>query len=128
MFGEMNVLEAGLWFFTGAICYRFFSILLGNAYSLLLAEQSVNEILKLLMITEESFKIVLEMKYEAASSTNYSQEDINKMREIDKIALSTWQSLTVSNLIYSSPKFFRGAMKFTNWREARQQFNERGKK
>ena len=76
------------------------------------------------MLTEASFKLIQEMKYDAIDSSNYSPEEINKMKEVDKILLSTWQNLSISNLIYSSPKFFRGAINFTNWREARQQYRE----
>ena len=124
MIGEMNVLESGLWFFAGAVCYRFFSILLGNAYSILMAEETVKNSLRLLMLTEASFKLIQEMKYDTIDSSNYSIEEINKMKEVDKVLLSTWQSLTISNLIYSSPKFFRSAINFANWREAKQQYNK----
>ena len=124
MIGEMNVLESGLWFFAGAICYRFFSVLLGNAYAILMAQETIKNSLRLLMLTEASFKLIQEMKYDAIDSSNYSPEEINKMKEVHKILLSTWQNLSISNLIYSSPKFFRGAINFTNWREARQQYRE----
>jgi hypothetical protein len=126
MLGDMGVMESGLWFFSGALFYRFFSIILSNAYAFLLAQVTIDEILKLLFVTEESFKLVQEMKYDTARSTNYSSEDISKMREVDQLTLSTWQSLTISNLVYSSPKFFRGAIKFSNWSEAKDCLKKRG--
>ena len=118
MFGDAGILESGLWFFSGALCYRVFSIMLSNAYAFIIAQDAVDEILKLLFISEESFKLIQEMKYDTARDTNYSSKDISKMREVDQLTLSTWQNLTISNLVYSSPKFFRGAIKFRDWNEA----------
>ena len=122
---DMGVLESGFWFFFGAMCYRFFSVLLGNAYSILAAQTAVDEILKLLFLSEEAFKLIQELKYESLRSIDHSQEEIDKMKEIDEIILSTWQNLTISNLIYSTPKFFRAAIKFSDWEEAKKYFNNR---
>jgi|TARA_R110000824_G_scaffold234041_2_gene422498 hypothetical protein len=126
MFTEFNILNSGLWFFGGALCYRGFSVLLGNAYGLLIAQDSIDQALKLLFSSEASFKAILNLKYEALRKTDNPYEEIDKIKEIDNIVLSTWKSFAITNLVYSCPKYYRSSIKFRNWEQAKKYFTDRG--
>ena len=126
MFTEFNILNSGLWFFGGALCYRAFSILLGNAYGILIAEESVFQALKLLFSSEESFRAVLNLKFDSLQKTNSPYEEIDKVKEIDDITLSTWKSFAITNLRYSCPKHYRSSIKFRDWQQAKEYYNKRG--
>jgi len=117
-----------LWFILGAFSYRIVAGILQYGNLVVLFEEQLYHMLKILNILSEDLDKALEMKYSIIKDTGISEEEIKLIRGVDDKYFKIWREMTIARIITHWPKLYKKLIRFDNWKEARTQLRKTEKK
>ena len=113
-------MEQTLWFFGGAVAYSFMAKLLNYTHMLYFVREMTFHILKLLGSVAEDVAFARALKYKALSDSDLEEEQIEKIKMIDEMAIKNWKTSIIYKMLECYPKKHRNLLPFYNWDGAMQ--------
>tara|TARA_R110000824_G_scaffold129472_1_gene290708 strand:+ start:634 stop:1017 length:384 start_codon:yes stop_codon:yes gene_type:complete len=117
-----------LWFALGVFSYRIISGILQYGHLVVLFEEQLYHILKLLEILSKDLDKACEMKYSIMKDSDLHDEDIKLVQDSDDKSLKIWREMTIARIITHWPKAYKKLIRFGDWREATLVLRESKKK
>jgi len=110
------MLNSGIWFLTGAVCYVFLQKILNTAKTVYILQESIDSSLRMLDGADSAMGEAIKFKKDVINKEKKpeAKEDIEKLKEVREV----WRALSIIRLINSVPERYRIILKFDNWRQA----------
>ena len=117
---ENKMLIDLLWFFGGALSYKFLSYVFNVGVAINLFNQTV--LASLLMIQQVHKQLLSFNKIHLVSlkKQGASVEEIENAKIADSQSLELWRTMIIVTIITCCPKKIRSALKFKDWESAMQ--------
>tara|TARA_R110002110_G_scaffold54615_3_gene156545 strand:- start:478 stop:852 length:375 start_codon:yes stop_codon:yes gene_type:complete len=122
---EGNFILAAVWFFAGAVCFKFGSYIFGLQVSLNLVKDSIFNIIGLLYVIDGHYDHALEIKYENMKKTGSLEQEISEIKKIDKSIIKIWRETTINGIVNNVPKRLKPVIGFKTWDGAMRKFKEK---
>jgi len=111
-------MEQGLWFLGGAITYSVMAKLLQYVQLVKFVDEMTTQILKLLGCVAEDVAFAKALKFRALENSDFTEEQIDSIKEVDEMAFVNWKGTTIIKMIEVYPKQLRHLLPFYDWDSA----------
>jgi hypothetical protein len=113
---ELTMLNSGIWFLIGAICYMFLDKLINTAKAVYILQESIDSGLRVLDGADSAMGEAIKFKKDIVNKEKKpeAKEDIEKLEETREV----WRALSIIRMINSVPEKYRIILKFNNWAQA----------
>tara|TARA_B100000029_G_scaffold388614_1_gene384838 strand:+ start:479 stop:874 length:396 start_codon:yes stop_codon:yes gene_type:complete len=115
---EEHGLTELVWFFAGVMTYRTLAVLFAYTHMALFLEEINQQSLKLLGVISEDVAFTRSLKYLNLADSGLTEDEIEKIKEVDEKTFETWKNATIYHMISAWPRPYRKMIKFSNWAEA----------
>ena len=123
---DTSAVEALMWFFGGIFSYRIMTRILNYGYMVNTFAEILVSILLMLRMSDEYMQRGNEYLHAAALESGKDKEEIIKEKEANEIALELCRNLAIANVVSSTPKHYRGLLKFNSWEQAMRLLKDKG--
>ena len=111
-------MEQGLWFLGGAITYGLIAKFLQYVQLAKFVDEITTQILKLLGCVAEDVAYVKALKFKMLDESDFTQEHIDQIKELDERAFVNWKGTTIIKMVEVYPKQLRHLLPFYDWDSA----------
>tara|TARA_R100001082_G_C4212136_1_gene95552 strand:+ start:20 stop:388 length:369 start_codon:yes stop_codon:yes gene_type:complete len=103
------------WFLVGAMTYKGLSYIFGLHKVFTLYAQTMIMCLKLVQSIDETYGLIMELKYETQKDINPDSEANHSQKELDQNFRNLWRKTLITTIITFCPKELRGILKINDW-------------
>lgn len=103
------------WFLGGALAYKALSYIIGLNKTFNLYAQTMIMCLKLVQAIDETYGLIMELKYETQKNNDSSSEEILSQKDLDQNFRNLWRKTLITTIITYCPKELRGVLKINDW-------------
>ena len=111
-------MEQALYFLGGAITYSLMAKFLQYVQLVKFVDEITTQILKLLGCVAEDVAYAKALKFKALDESDFSQEQIDHIKEIDERAFINWKGTIIIKMVEVYPKQLRPLLPFYDWDSA----------
>lgn len=115
---ENDLLRSLLYFFSGVFSYRILSSLLSYNHIHGIFNTVINSCLDILILVDQSIEYTNNYRYGMLKETDLTEEEFEKIRELDYKTVLTWRKMVIDSMIKLSPRHFKLSKKFSSWNQA----------
>ena len=112
-----------IWFFGGIFAYRTLAAILVYGHMAALVKETVIQALKIMGTVAEDVGFIKETKYKYMATAGASDEDIQRIRDIDDRTFNMWKSTCIAHMLVSCPKMYMHTFKFDDWTSAMEELD-----
>jgi len=124
--GENEVLNAGLWFFSGVMAHKIGSWVFLNSYAFLFLEEAIVQTLSLLRYADQNVTAAVKVSQEAHAETK-SEEELQEIKHKDELFITFWRTHSIKTLLNHCTPGMRRKLNFSNWFQAMNYLHKREK-
>ena len=115
---DPGALHALMWFFAGVFSYRILAKLLNYGYMVNMFTEMLVSVLLMLRLSDEYMQKGNEFLKDASLKSGKDKETVDKEQEANLAALELCRSLAIATIISTTPRHYRGLLRFNDWNEA----------
>lgn len=115
---EQQGLTGLAWFLGGVFAYRFLAVLFAYTHMAMFLDEINKQCLKLLGVIAEDVAFTRSVKYLHLAESGLTEDDIEKIRQVDEKTFETWKNATIYHMISAWPRPYKKMLKYANWSEA----------
>ena len=112
---DPDLIRALSFFVAGALTHSFLSRLITHTWFMIFAKDMLHMFLKMLGALSIEIATAREAKYQALEEGDYTEQEIDAVKVIDKVTDASWKMALINALINSFPKRYRHLVTFYDW-------------
>ena len=112
---DPDLIRALSFFVAGALTHSVLSKLITHTWFMIFAKDMLHMFLKMLGALSVEIATAREAKYQALEKGDYTEQEIDAVRVIDKVTDASWKMALINALINSFPKKYRHLVTFYDW-------------
>ena len=112
---DPDLIRALSFFVAGALTHSVLSKLITHTWFMIFAKDMLHMFLKMLGALSVEIATAREAKYKALEEGDYTEQEIDAVRVIDKVTDASWKMALINALINSFPKKYRHLVTFYDW-------------
>ena len=112
---DPELIRALSFFVAGALTHSVLSKLITHTWFMIFAKDMLHMFLKMLGALSVEIATAREAKYQALEKGDYTEQEIDAVRVIDKVTDASWKMALINALINSFPKKYRHLVTFYDW-------------
>ena len=122
---ENEILNSGLWFFSGAVCYKLGYWIFLNTYAFIFIESAIASALEVARYANENIEAAFRLVHNE-SSKSMSEEELQELKQKNELFLNIWRHQTINALLKYCTPYVRQKITFNNWFQAMDYLDKRG--
>ena len=107
-----------IWFLAGAALYKFLSYIFEVGLSINLFTQTLVGSLLMVKKVDEQMLLIFDKEADILKSSNSSEEQIKKNKEMSLYAHKLWRIMIIKTIISCCPNKLRSTLRFNDWASA----------
>ena len=121
---DPELIRALSFFVAGALAHAVLSRFITHAWFMIFAKDMLHMFLKMLGALSVEIATARAAKYQALEEGDYTEQEIEAVKVIDKVADASWKMALINALINSFPKRYRNLVTFYDWDGAMKVLND----
>ena len=121
---DPELIRALSFFVAGALAHAVLSRFFTQVWFMVFAKDMLHMFLKMLGALSMEIATARDAKYQALEEGDYTEQEIEAVKVIDKVADASWKMALVNALINSFPKRYRHLVTFYDWDGAMKVLND----
>ena len=112
---DPELIRALSFFIAGALTHAVLSRFFTQVWFMVFAKDMLHMFLKMLGALSTEIATAREAKYQALEEGDYTEQEIDAVKVIDKVTDASWKMALINALINSFPKRYRHLVTFYDW-------------
>ena len=112
---DPELIRALSFFIAGALTHAVLSRFFTQVWFMVFAKDMLHMFLKMLGALSTEIATAREAKYQALEQGDYTEQEIDAVKVIDKVTDASWKMALINALINSFPKRYRHLVTFYDW-------------
>jgi len=112
---DPELIRALSFFVAGALAHAVLSRFFTQVWFLVFAKDMLHMFLKMLGALSMEIATARDAKYQALEEGDYTEQEIEAVKVIDKVTDASWKMALINALINSFPKRYRHLVTFYDW-------------
>ena len=121
---DPELIRALSFFVAGALAHAVLSRFFTQVWFMVFAKDMLHMFLKMLGALSVEIATAREAKYQALEGGDYTEQEIDAVKVIDKVTDASWKMALINALINSFPKRYRHLVTFYDWDGAMKVLND----